>query len=85
MKTNICLLRAQERDRVANFRMNNGLSALASFQAARTNENVGLAEEAMQPGMRISFVPRRACIAPSQLFTWKRHMAEGGQARRGGG
>jgi transposase len=30
------------------------------------------------PGMSVSFVARRAGIAPSQLFAWKRRMAEGG-------
>ena len=29
--------------------------------------------------MSVSFVARRAGIAPSQLFAWKRRMAEGGQ------
>src|SRR3954469_14367652 len=43
-------------------------------------EKVWLVEEAMQPGMSVSFVARRAGIAPSQLFTWKRRMLEGGQA-----
>ncbi len=32
----------------------------------------------MQPGMSVSFVARRAGIAPSQLFAWKRRMLEGG-------
>src|SRR5512139_28602 len=43
-------------------------------------EKVRLVEEASQPGMSVSFVARRAGIAPSQLFAWKRRMAEGGQA-----
>src|SRR3954447_13324262 len=43
-------------------------------------EKVRLVEEAMQPGMRVSFVARRAGIAPSQLFAWKRRMIEGGHA-----
>ena len=37
-----------------------------------------MVEEAM--GMSVSFVARRAGIAPSQLFAWKRRMLEGGQA-----
>ena len=32
----------------------------------------------MLPGMSVSFVARRAGIAPSQLFAWKRRMLEGG-------
>jgi transposase len=43
-------------------------------------EKVRLVEEASQPGMSVSFVARQAGIAPSQLFAWKRRMAEGGQA-----
>ena len=43
-------------------------------------EKVRLVEEAMQPGMRVSYVARRAGISPSQLFAWKRRMLEGGQA-----
>ncbi len=42
-------------------------------------EKVRLVEEALQPGMSVSFVARRAGIAPSQLFAWKRRMLEGGQ------
>lgn len=43
-------------------------------------EKVGLVEEAMQPGMSVSYVARRAGISPSQLFAWKRRMLEGGHA-----
>ena len=46
-------------------------------------EKVRLVEEAMQPGMSVSFVARRAGIAPSQLFAWKRRMIEGGHAAAG--
>src|SRR5688500_3361505 len=43
-------------------------------------EKVRLVEEAMQPGMSVSYVARRAGVSPSQLFAWKRRMLEGGQA-----
>lgn len=43
-------------------------------------EKVSLVEEAMQPGMSVSYVARRAGISPSQLFAWKRRMLEGGHA-----
>jgi transposase len=43
-----------------------------------TAEKVRLVEETLQPGMSVSFVARRAGIAPSQLFAWKRRMLEGG-------
>ena len=41
-------------------------------------EKVRLVEEATQPGMSVSHVARRHGIAPSQLFTWKRRVLEGG-------
>ena len=43
-------------------------------------EKVRLVEEAMQPGLSVSYVARKAGIAPSQLFAWKRRMLEGGAA-----
>src|SRR4051794_23350170 len=43
-----------------------------------TAEKVRLVEEAMQPDASVSLVARRAGIAPSQLFAWKRRMLEGG-------
>jgi transposase len=43
-------------------------------------EKVRLVEEALQPGMSVSYVARRAGISPSQLFAWKRRMLEGGHA-----
>ena len=43
-------------------------------------EKVRLVEEAMQPGMRVSFVARQAGVSPSQLFASKRRMLEGGHA-----
>jgi transposase len=32
----------------------------------------------MQPGMSVSYVTRRAGVAPSLLFNWRRRMLEGG-------
>jgi transposase len=43
-------------------------------------EKVSLVDDAMQPGMSVSYVARRAGISPSQLFAWKRRMLEGGHA-----
>ena len=43
-------------------------------------EKVRLVEEALQPGMSVSFVARQAGISPSQLFAWKRRMLKGGHA-----
>jgi transposase len=41
-------------------------------------EKVRLVEECLESGMSVSFVARRAGISPSQLFAWKRRMADGG-------
>ena len=57
------------------------VEVITSVQRRRrwtTAEKVRLVEEAMQPGMSVSYVARRAGIAPSQLFAWKRRMLEGG-------
>ena len=59
------------------------VEVITSVQRRRrwsTAEKVRLVEEAMQPGMSVSFVARRACVSPSQLFAWKRRMLEGGHA-----
>lgn len=53
------------------------VEVITSVQRRRrwtTAEKVRLVEEAMQPGMSVSYVARRAGIAPSQLFAWKRRM-----------
>ena len=57
------------------------VEVITSVQRRRrwtTAKKVRLVEETMQPGMSVSFVARRAGIAPSQLFAWKRRMLEGG-------
>jgi transposase len=57
------------------------VEVITSVQRRRrwtTAEKVRLVEETMQPGMSVSFVARRAGLAPSQLFAWKRRMLEGG-------
>ena len=59
------------------------VEVITSVQRRRrwpVSEKVRLVEEAMQPGMSVSHVARRAGIAPSQLFAWKRRMLEGGAA-----
>jgi transposase-like protein len=38
-----------------------------------TAEKIRLVEETMQPGMSVSYVARRAGVAPSLLFTLLRH------------
>ncbi len=57
------------------------VEVITSVQRRRrwtTAEKVRLVEEAMQPGLSVSYVARRHGIAPSQLFAWKRRMLEGG-------
>src|SRR5450631_3166841 len=42
-------------------------------------QKMALVQEAMQPGMTISYVARRHGISPSLIFGWRRHMSEGGK------
>ncbi len=59
------------------------VEAITSVQRRRrwsVIEKVRLVEEAMQPGMSVSYVARQAGISPSQLFARKRRMLEGGHA-----
>ena len=38
-----------------------------------------------EPGMRVNLVARRHGVAPNQLFTWRRLVAQGGLTAAGGG
>ena len=40
-------------------------------------EKIRLVEESSLPGMSVSYVARKHGVAPSQLFTWRRRMADG--------
>ena len=40
-------------------------------------EKIRLVEESNRPGMSVSYVARKYGISPSQLFMWRRRMAEG--------
>jgi len=40
-------------------------------------EKIRLVEESNRPGMSVSYVARKHGISPSQLFMWRRRMAEG--------
>ena len=42
-------------------------------------EKIRLVEEALEPGMSVSFVARKHGLSPSLLFNWRRRMAEGGR------
>ncbi len=57
------------------------VEVITSVQRRRrwsTGEKVRMVEEAMQPGLSVSYVARRHGVAPSLLFAWKRRMLEGG-------
>ena len=40
-------------------------------------EKVRMVEETFEPGMTVSLVARRHGVAPNQLFTWRRLVAQG--------
>jgi transposase-like protein len=42
-------------------------------------QKMAFVQEAMQPGMTISYVARRHGISPSLIFGWRRRMSEGGK------
>jgi transposase len=42
------------------------------------SEKVRMVEETSEPGMTVSLVARRHGVAPNQLFTWRRLVAQGG-------
>ena len=47
------------------------------------DERIQAVEESSIPGMTVSFVARRYGISPSQLFRWRKLMAEGGKVAVG--
>jgi transposase len=49
------------------------------------SEKVRMLEETFEPGMTASSVARRHCVAPNQLFTWGRLVAQGGLTAAGSG
>ena len=42
------------------------------------SEKVRMVEETFEPGMTVSLVARRHGVAPNQLFSWRRLVAQGG-------
>ncbi len=42
-------------------------------------DKLRMLEEASLPGMTVSFVARRHCIAPSLIFQWRMRLANGGK------
>src|SRR5262249_21967322 len=45
-------------------------------------EKVRMVEETFEPGMTVSLVARRHGVAPNQLFTWRRLVAQGSLTKR---
>jgi transposase-like protein len=57
------------------------VEVITSVQRRRrrpTAEKIRLVEETMRSGMSVSYVARRAGVAPSLLFNWRRRMLKGG-------
>ena len=48
-------------------------------------EKVRIVEETYEPGATVSLVARRHGVAPNQLFTWRRLVAQGGLTAAGAG
>jgi len=44
-----------------------------------------MVEETFEPGMTVSLVARRRGVAPNQLFTWRRLVAQGSLTAAGSG
>jgi transposase len=49
------------------------------------SEKVRMVEETLEPGMTVSLVARRHGVAPNQLFTWRRLVAQGSLTAAGSG
>jgi transposase len=48
-------------------------------------QRVRMVEETFEPGMTVSLVARRHGVAPNQLFTWRRLVAQGSLTAAGSG
>src|SRR6185312_10184070 len=62
--------------------MSNGpkMEVLTGIERRRrwsVEEKIRMVDESRRPGMSVSYVARIHGVAPSQLFTWRRRMAEG--------
>src|SRR5262245_45078631 len=61
----------------------NRIEIITSVQRRRrwtAPEKVRMVEETFEPGMTVSLVARRHGVAPNQLFTWRRLVAQGSHA-----
>lgn len=55
------------------------VSGIQKRRRFTTSQKIAMVEEAMQPGMSVSYVARKYDVSPSQLFNWRRRMSEGGK------
>lgn len=66
----------------------NHIEVVTSVQRRRrwtASEKVRMVEETFEPGMTVSLVARRRGVAPNQLFTWRRLVAQGSLTAAGSG
>ena len=66
----------------------NHVEIISSVQRRRrwtAPEKVRMVEETFEPGMTVSLVARRHGVAPNQLFTWRRLVAQGSLTAAGSG
>jgi transposase len=66
----------------------NRVEIITSVQRRRrwtAPEKVRMVEETFEPGMTVSLVARRHGVAPNQLFTWRRLVAQGSLTAAGRG
>jgi transposase len=57
----------------------NHVEIITSVERCRrwtASEKVRMVEETFEPGMTVSLVARRRGVAPNQLFTWRRLVAQ---------
>ena len=66
----------------------NQIEIITSVQRRRRwtpSEKVRMVEETFEPGMTVGLVARRHGVAPNQLFTWRRLVAQGSLTAAGSG
>ncbi len=66
----------------------NPIEVITSVQSRRrwtASEKVRMVEETLESGMTVSLVARRHGVAPNQLFSWRRLVAQGSLSAAGSG
>jgi len=73
---------------VSKINARNRIEVVTSIQRRRrwaASEKVRMVEETFAPGMTVSLVARQHGVAPNQLFTWRRLVAQGSLTAAGSG